>query len=144
MVAFTEDAAKGAADRQTRLKVGVYLTRYFGDVLSSDAIRDIATAFTAEREEHTIMFAATADEIERVYTSGPHSCMAHAASDYASSIHPVRVYAAGDLQVAYIERDGNITARAPGLACKEGGWARLRGRNAAPAAPAPSGIRSRL
>lgn len=112
MVAFTEDAAKGAADRQTRLKVGVYLTRYFGDVLSSDAIRDIATAFTAEREEHTVMFAATADEIERVYTQGPESCMSKPAGCYDSSIHPVRVYAAGDLQVAYIERGGSITARA--------------------------------
>ncbi|MFG1395854.1 hypothetical protein [Roseixanthobacter pseudopolyaromaticivorans] len=112
MVAYTEDAAKGAADRQTRVKAGVYLHRYFGEVLSSDEIRDIATEFTAEREDNTLLFAATADDIERVYTTGPESCMAHPSSSYESSIHPVRVYAAGDLQVAYIERGGDITARA--------------------------------
>lgn len=112
MVAFTESPEKGIADRQTRLKLGVYLTRYFADVLTSDEIRDIATDFTAEREENTVLFAKTADEIEQVYLTGPHSCMAHKASYYGSPFHPVRVYAAGDLQVAYLERDGDITARA--------------------------------
>jgi hypothetical protein len=111
MVAFTESPAKGAADRQTRLKVGVYLTRYFSEVLSPDEIRDIATAFTSEREENLLLFARTADEIERVYVKGPSSCMAYEADEFSSPFHPVRVYAAGDLAVAYIERDEAITGR---------------------------------
>lgn len=111
MVAFTESPEKGVADRQTRLRVGAYLTRFFSDVLSADEIRDIATAFTAEREANTVLFASTEDEIERVYLAGPRSCMSHPVDDYASPFHPVRVYAAGDLQLAYLERDEEVTAR---------------------------------
>lgn len=111
MVAYTESHEKGMADRQTRMRVGAYLTRYFGDVLSSDEIRDISTQFTAERENVVLLIAHTADEIEEVYTTGPSSCMSHDADDFDSPFHPVRVYAAGDLAVAYIRRSGEITAR---------------------------------
>lgn len=111
MIAYTESADKGRADRQTRIKPGAYLQRYFSDVLSSDEIQHFARQFTGEHDLLELKFAETADDIERVYTNGPSSCMSHAASDYDSPFHPVRVYAAGDLSVAYIEREECITAR---------------------------------
>lgn len=52
------------------------------------------------------------DEIERVYTDGPNSCMSYSADDYQSSMHPVRVYGnSPDLVVAYIQRADHVTAR---------------------------------
>jgi hypothetical protein len=116
-VAFTEDEQKGAADRQTRMRAGAYLKRFFGGALSDDVIARLATELAAETESNEVLFADTEDEIERVYLDGPDSCMSHDAEDYESSIHPVRVYAAGDLAVAYLERDDashfdkRITAR---------------------------------
>ena len=53
-------------------------------------------------------------EIERVYLEGPTSCMSYEAGDedIRESIHPVRVYGAGDLAVAYMRNArGKINAR---------------------------------
>lgn len=111
-IAFTESAEKGAADRQTVIKPGVYLQRYYSEALSTYDIQRLAREFAGMYEEHELLFAHTADEIERVYVNGPNSCMSHKPSDYASDIHPVRVYAAGDLALAYIAIDGEPTARA--------------------------------
>lgn len=113
LVAFTENDAKGVADRQTVMKPGRYLTKYFGHILPAEQITELATAFCAEFAPMELQFAKTADDIEHVYLNGPSSCMSHDASDYSSSEHPVRVYAGPDLQVAYIARgDDDITARA--------------------------------
>lgn len=111
-VAFTESDEKGERDIQTRMRPGKYLERFYGLVLSAHAIRDWAAAYAAENETNDIHFASTPDEIEEVYTSGPNSCMSCKAGDYDSSCHPVRVYGAGDLSVAYLEQDEKITARA--------------------------------
>lgn len=111
MVAFTEDATKGAADRQTRMRPGAYLQRFYSDKLSADEIQSLAREFAGRFEDNTLLFATTADEIEHVYTHGPNSCMSHGLRDYNSSIHPTRVYAAGDLAIAYTKRADNIVAR---------------------------------
>jgi hypothetical protein len=112
MVAFTENDAKGVADRQTRMKPGKYLKKYFGDVLSAERITELATAFCAEFKPMDLKFAADADDIEHVYRHGPNSCMSYSADGYSGSCHPVRAYAGPDLQIAYIGRDAdNITAR---------------------------------
>jgi hypothetical protein len=111
MIAYTPDADKGAADLQTRVKAGKYLTEFYGHILDAPTIARLATEFAERFEDNELQFAETADDIEHVYVNGPRSCMSHSPSDYSSPIHPVRVYAAGDLQVAYLERDGDITAR---------------------------------
>ncbi len=59
-----------------------------------------------------MLFARTEDEIEEVYVNGPASCMSHKLGDYQSHIHPVRVYAAGDVEIAYLKRDNRVVARA--------------------------------
>jgi hypothetical protein len=111
-IAFTEDEGKGEADRQTVMKPGRYLARYFGDVLTPKQIAFYAE-FWAKGERPTstlagdIAFATTPDEIVQVYEEGPASCM--------SGVDCVRVYGAGDLAIAYIKRpDGWTESDGPG------------------------------
>ena len=113
MIAFTEDETKGAQDRQTRMAPGRYLQRYCSELLNPTEIAHYAALYSSHFEDIAVQFATTADDIERVYTNGPSSCMSHEASYYDSSEHPVRVYAGPDLAVAYIEtQNAGITARA--------------------------------
>lgn len=98
MVAYTPDEAKGMVDLQVRMKAGRYLTKFYPH-LTGDQVRAYACQLDKANEVH---FVSSADDFERVYTNGPSSCMAHDASDYSSDFHPVRVYAAGDLELAYL------------------------------------------
>ncbi len=112
-IAFTENPEKGAADVQTTMRIGRYLARFY--TLDESDVRAFANEFIATYGTLQLKFADTADDIERVYTEGPSSCMSHAASQFDSSCHPTRVYAAGDLAVAYLVSDDDqdhITARA--------------------------------
>jgi hypothetical protein len=100
-IAFTVDAKKGEADRQTRMKPGRYLNRYFAGVLSPESIRDLAGSIDLAEGSVAYAIATTPDEIEQVYREGPRSCMS---GEHACATRP---YGAGDLGVAYIESDGN-------------------------------------
>lgn len=111
-IAYTDDAVKGQSDRQTRIKPGKYLARFYADVLSTEEIARLSAEYSKAYETNELRFASTADDWERVYTDGPSSCMSYAAHRYSSPSHPVRVYAGPDLQLAYLEREGRITARA--------------------------------
>ncbi len=119
MVAFTESDSKGRDDKQKRIRPGRYLTEFFGTpdsngncVLNSDSIRYWAGKVSiACGESDSVSFARTPDDIERVYIEGPESCMSHAPDDYSGPCHPTRVYGAGDLAVAYLERESSIAAR---------------------------------
>lgn len=110
-VAFTESPLKGAQDRQTSMLPGRYLQKFAGHILSGPDIAKLAAEFGAIHGEEKVEFASTPDDIEEVYLNGPDSCMSHDEDHYASPFHPVRVYGAGDLAVAYLKRDDNITAR---------------------------------
>lgn len=128
-VAFTPDEAAGVADKQTRLSPEAYLKRFFGNHLSDTQIEEWGNnhidAFGPDLE---LLFATTPEEIEKVYTSGkadangqhyPPSCMSYSAFRFRENngcpVHPVRVYGAGDLAVAYIKAhndDNKVVARA--------------------------------
>jgi len=117
LVAYTESSEKGEQDRQTVLKPGVYLTRYFSDVLSEREIAHWARlqANAGVTTDCELKIARTPDEIENVYLNGPASCMSDERFD--SDEHPTRVYGDSDLGVAYIEspadyHDETIAARA--------------------------------
>lgn len=120
MIAFTASPEHGEADRQTRMRPGKYLKKYFGDVLSARQIDYYAQWFRdGERPllddgEVSLHYAATPEEIARVYIDGPSSCMGRGAFDDNVTTHPTRVYGAGDLQIAYLRQggDGRIVARA--------------------------------
>jgi hypothetical protein len=120
LLAYTQDADKGERDIQTPIKPGRYLSRYFGDVLTAKQIAFFAswqvtgkreTTFTSEAD-YPLAFADEADDIVRVYQNGPNSCMGPRHFD--DKHHPCRVYAAGDLAIAYLTRtaDNKIVARA--------------------------------
>lgn len=123
-VSFTENEEKGAIDRQSApMLPGRYLERYArrkkwgakaateddSTFLTPDDIRNIAAMLVPV---DAVKFAATPEDIERVYVNGPRSCMS-GEDEFDSSIHPTRVYGAGDLQVAYLTvNNDQITARA--------------------------------
>lgn len=115
MVAFTENEAKGKADRQTEIRPGRYLARFYPDLQKTDPdkVREWASTVDGAGE---LLFAKTADEIEEVYTNtteGAGSCMSKPADCYDSSVHPARIYAGPDLQVAYFkDSSGKVAARA--------------------------------
>lgn len=115
MIAFTASEAHGEADRQTRMKPGKFLKKYFPDMTA----RKVAyyaewllsgEAPCVERDDLKLAFAYDAKEIVRVYSEGPSSCMA--GSRAGTSSRPVQAYASGDLAIAYVHDEcGSIFAR---------------------------------
>ncbi len=128
-LAFTEDAAKGEADRQTRIKPGRYLSRFFGEVLTPKQIAFYAEWFAkGERPESDLLegrrfeLAKSPQAIADVYQSGPRSCMDGENFDDADD-NPTRIYGAGDLAVAYIANPGTAqTARNPEVMARALVW----------------------
>ena len=112
-LAYTESPEKGSQDRQTRIKAGAYLTKYFSHILDESQINYYARLHAAASGdlESTIKIAITADEIEHVYTHGPESCMSYSASDFEGDCHPVRVYGDSDLQLAYVDRKSDYHSK---------------------------------
>lgn len=133
-IAYTRDSSSGQRNIKVRVSVGRYLQEHFADVLermpaketentnahgrkiSIDALQWYVKTFENQYGGGaTVKFVNTREEMVHVYTHGPASCMAYDACEFASTpIHPVEVYAAGDLAVAYLQDDasGQITARA--------------------------------
>jgi hypothetical protein len=132
MIAFTENNDKGSRDIQKRMAPGRYLDSYFSSQLNSmqnfetgainvhghkvteAPIQHYANLFTRKYGDTCVLtFAVTSDEMVKVYQKGPDSCMTFRDRGYSGHIHPCSVYAAGDLQLAYLKQnDGDITARA--------------------------------
>lgn len=107
LLAYTMDATKGCRDIQTPIKAGRYLAKYFSDVLTAKQIAYMA-AWQAngskpqgEAGEAEVQFATTQEEIVGAYVKGPTSCMD--GDNFDEDDSPVRVYAAGDLAIAYLE-----------------------------------------
>lgn len=113
-IAFTASVNDGIIARKTLRSPLAYLTEFFSNRYHYECALDVYAiqAWVNKFREMNgnsveICFAKTEDEIEYVYTHGPASCMAHNASAYATDgYHPTRVYAAGDLQVAYLKEKG--------------------------------------
>lgn len=122
LVAYTQDDTKGGQDIQTPIKVGAYLKKFYPD-LTSDQITDLSGRLAAKYLlANGLKFAVTRAEIRDVYErcfqeDGVHSCMAGPVSRFSSrnvdyDVHPAEAYAGGDLQLAYLEKNGQIIARA--------------------------------
>lgn len=109
-LAYYPTEADGIRDAITRITPGKYLQRFFDNVLDSQQIAHWVCKIDNDVE---LLFATTEDEIEAVYASGVNSCMSHSVSSYQTDgYHPVRIYAAGDLSLAYLKRNKKICARA--------------------------------
>lgn len=126
-ITYTEDATKGAADRQSSpMNVGRYFERFRAEYyLDAPRIAELAAeyGFKYGEDEIKLEIAMTPDEIEAAYTSGeqkddghysPASCMSFGPEAYEGKCHPVRAYGAGDLGIAFIrdpDDKDHITAR---------------------------------
>jgi hypothetical protein len=73
--------------------------------MEAGRVKELAQEFLSKYGDDAgfkLDFAATPDDIERVYLNGPDSCMSKQGSTYQGHEHPVRVYGAGDLAIAYM------------------------------------------
>lgn len=109
MLAYTPSHDYGKRDRQVRIKVGKYLTKYYSDVLTSEQIR----AFANGMKGFEVKWADDEEGFRYVYEYGPSSCMSGKEFDNIyGDYHPVDVYASGEFKLAYIEvGHKNILAR---------------------------------
>lgn len=105
-IAFTPDAEKGEADKQTLIAPGKYLQKFFAGALTCDQIREFAMQHSAEFEQKELKFAYSPEEIELVYKP-------KLGSSCFSGTTQANLYGSGDFTIAYLEKEaGKITARA--------------------------------
>ncbi|MFB2553931.1 hypothetical protein [Ensifer soli] len=102
-LAYYTSSAKRAARRETPIKAGRWLQKYFGDILTQEQIKEHALEWEAACGPVDVHITQDADEIEAVYRSNHNgSCMWFGDTSYRGSCHPARVYAGPDLGIAYI------------------------------------------
>ena len=94
-IAFTENEAKGERDIQTRMRPGRYLARYYPS-LTPQQVEAYAEWFRTGQQppppdQGPLVFST---DFVSVYSNGPGSCM--------KGHECVRVYDAGDLQIAHV------------------------------------------
>ena len=114
VVEFYESEAKAERFQPTRARIGRFLQRFAGQVLTPREISFFvewqARGVRPADPSLDLRFATTPDDIIRVYQDGPSSCMR---GDTAP-----QVYGAGDLAIAYLEggegsrHEGEPVARA--------------------------------
>lgn len=109
-VSFYRSREDAWADKRTEMKLGRYLreyNRHLDDNVIADACAKIGVTFVTDV---ILKMARTREEIREVYENGPESCMS-GKGNVQGGVHPVECYASEDLAVAYLDRDGEITAR---------------------------------
>jgi len=115
MIAYTPSADHGIQDRQIKTKIGRYLKNNSGLELSDPQIAELSAVYRSCLDiSIKLQIAETAADCGRVYANGPRSCMSGDHDEYRFQIvseNPGQVYGGPDTAVAYIERDGRITAR---------------------------------
>jgi hypothetical protein len=118
-IAFTEDATKGEADRQTHMRPGKYLQKFLGAGPDGRIEHGPLAGHEAKVTKQKIAFYAAwhragarppnddvleftddPDMMVELYENGPDSCMM--GKHWAKESHPVRVYAGGGLKLAYM------------------------------------------
>jgi len=127
LIAYTKDDLKAAADKQSLISIQGYVKLLIdaGAIQETEAQEIISAQFAhASALESELKFAYSEDDIEAVYTNYDEnarsvgvSCMRYYEEHWArvegNYYHPVRVYGAGDLAVAYLTNDdGQTIARA--------------------------------
>lgn len=110
-LAFTENAQKGEKDKQKVMAPMAYISRHIPHSWA-EPIQDLFIEAMGGLDIK-LLFAETREEFVEIYTEcdtsrDVGSCMSHAAHNYQSDpIHPVEVYAAGDLQLCYVRENGD-------------------------------------
>lgn len=125
-IAFTESPDKGARDIQTPISPSRYLARFFADILRPEDIAAISARFAGG--DAILQIASTPEAFADVYTRATEVCAENTSvmscmsphysgrgyNRFASlPHHPAYVYGAGDLAIAYVEREGEgVVSRA--------------------------------
>lgn len=125
LIAYTKDAIKGAQDKQSLLSIPAFveLVAPASEQEYKNLLVSLQGEIAAQFIPAEFLIAETESDIESVYTNHAKSgnigvsCMRYSASNFPRVndrvYHPVRVYAAGDLAIAYKQNDeGLTTARA--------------------------------
>lgn len=111
-LAYTKSAEDGTIDKQTIVRPGAYLKKYFEHVLRMYGVseRQLVEQFMLHYGPLEVKFAATEEEIVALYEHGVSTCMQgrHWPGD---GRNPAHIYAAGDLQVAYLGKLRDASAR---------------------------------
>lgn len=110
-LAYTANEEDGTKDKQTIVRPGAYLKKYFSSIIDRYGYResDMVDIFMAAYGPSDVKFAVTEEDIIKVYENGPQTCMR--SKDWPTDKHPAHIYAAGDLQVAYLGSLEKATAR---------------------------------
>lgn len=115
-VALTMSTRDGEEDRQTIMTFGKYLRKYY--LLLTDAQIALIEAEHRSYVEAELLFARTAEDIERVYTTmlGDSGCMRYGRSGFTGAnplnAHPSAVYEAPGMAVAYTQdTEGRVKSR---------------------------------
>lgn len=111
-IAYTKTAEDGMRDKQTVVRPGSYLKAHFERVMDyyGCSERRLVEQFMLAFGPIEVKFAATEEEIISVYEKGPPTCMV--GRHWPTERNPAYVYAAGDLQVAYLGTLDKASARA--------------------------------
>ncbi len=101
-LAYTKNAEDGIKDKQTVVRPGSYLKQYFSYAMNyyGCSERKLVEQFMLAFGPIEVKFATTEDEIVSVYDNGPNTCMK--GKNWPTGRNPAYIYAAGDLQVAYL------------------------------------------
>lgn len=110
MVAFYTNEDKQRKDICDIMRYGRYLTKYHPE-LNNEQIKELVADFEyAHGNNVEVLFGESQDDFIRAINEGPsESCMQ--GMHFRGHVHPAAAYAYGDIKIAWIERDGNITAR---------------------------------
>lgn len=109
-VAYTPDSNHGQVDKQLSVHIRKYLAQFYPG-LSIEERRRLIWEYCGEDVSDGLTITQDADEIENVYTNGPHSCMAYGRGNYDGAFHPARCYAGPDLAIAYLKDNDRVVAR---------------------------------
>lgn len=121
LVSYTENPIKGSKDVQSSgRKIGRYLTEFYAD-LGSERINQLSHEISATINKIPVEFIRASKDFRRVYekshkTYGMNSCMTYGAPHFnlvvdGDYVHPVEAYGDGELALAVIYRDKEISAR---------------------------------
>lgn len=106
-VAYTEDAEKGAQDRQKRVRAGAYARAFYPHLSGPEVTRYAALVSC----DGMLRIGTEREDFRRAYQEGPSSCMSSPDDIDDLPCHPSEIYAGGDLAIAWIEDDEEIVAR---------------------------------
>lgn len=112
-VAYTKSVDDGTIDKQTIVRPGAYLNKHFSHIMDMYGLleRGLVHQFMLAHGPLDVKFATTEDEIISVYENGPETCMKSKRWPTKDGRNPASIYAAGDLQVAYLGDLDDASAR---------------------------------